>query len=265
MSASVFLYAACAQLLAHSLSPALQLTRDVVSVASSRLMSASVFCMYTLLYAACAQLLAHSLAPTLRGIDHSPLRLQLKNKRSTLEEELSEIASLNRDYVKAMNDNALSSLEQQTEACVSRNAELTRALDKDYETWKVMETEGVNVMREFRRRQEQRDLNHQKLIEEKDDLLRRCAAIGQSWKCTDDMSAAVEMIAAAVGESGQRCEEEKLDPLLGEVVLCTLGDVAEGIKQMIDYLKDSNEGRMASFTEMLTVLKGGCDCMETSV
>lgn len=55
---------------------------------------------------------------------------------------------VNADYEKAMNRDILMSLKEQAEALQQKNEALQQGIDKDFETWKVLEAEvraGVSM------------------------------------------------------------------------------------------------------------------------
>jgi len=72
----------------------------------------------------------------------------LDDKRKSLDNQLTEVKKVNADYEKAMNRDILMSLKEQAEALQQKNEALQQGIDKDFETWKVLEAEvraGVSM------------------------------------------------------------------------------------------------------------------------
>lgn len=72
----------------------------------------------------------------------------MDDKRKSLDNQLTEVKKVNADYEKAMNRDILMSLKEQAEALQQKNEALQQGIDKDFETWKVLEAEvraGVSM------------------------------------------------------------------------------------------------------------------------
>ncbi|GMI45636.1 hypothetical protein TrCOL_g13789 [Triparma columacea] len=202
---------------------------------------------------------------TVNGLRDEEMKLNERCK--TLESNLAETTKVNGEFRKAMNLNSLSILKTQAIAHQEKNVALEQGINKDYDTYKVLEQEGIAMADEHKRKEEERCNFLDKCSEVDEEIRGRFMALTEVVSPMANLESYILFL--------EEIEEDKELPLTLNGY--NLFDIcAEGIldsliamhKRTMMILEDKwkhNSERKDSFPILVEELQNGFAQLETSI